>query len=71
MCDEVVVECSSLRYGGTGPEEGFVEEYSQSFGDAERAAGVFHCIADVAECKVIVCLRRHGKDSVGVSRGAH
>ena len=42
MRDEVVVECASLCYGRIGPEEGLVEKYSQSFGDAKRAAGVFH-----------------------------
>ena len=42
MCDKVVVKCASLSYRRAGLEEGFVEKYSQSFGDAERAAGVFH-----------------------------
>ena len=54
MCDEVVVECASLGYGRAGLEEGFVEKYSQSFGDAERAAGVFHGLTDNAEIKRMV-----------------
>ena len=44
VCDEVVVECSPLGYGRAGPEEGFIEEDSQSSGDAERAACMFHGI---------------------------
>lgn len=48
MCDEVVVECAPLGYRRAGLKEGFVEKYSQSFGDTERAAGVFHGIRDTA-----------------------
>lgn len=62
MCDEVVVECASLGYRWAGLEEGFVEKYSQSFGDAERAAGVFHGMTDNAEIKRMVGLDRHGAD---------
>ena len=62
MCDEVVVECASLRYGRTGPEEGFVEKYSQSFGDAERAAMVFHRMTQADNWKTIIDLEIHGKD---------
>jgi hypothetical protein len=72
VCDKVVVECSSLSYGWAGPEEGFIEKYSQSFGDAERAAGVFHCVVDVAESKGMTGrLDRHGEVGAGVSRRAH
>ena len=74
MGDEVVVECASLSYGWVGPEEGFVEKYSQSFGDAERPAGVFHyCMADIAEHEMMVCLDRHGEVGGRRSRnrGAH
>lgn len=71
MCDKVVVECSPLGYGRASLEEGLIEKYSQSFGDAERAAGVFHCVGDGAENEVTVGLGRHGKDSVRVSRAAH
>lgn len=49
MCDEVVVECAPLGYGRAGPEEGFIEKYAQSFGDAERTAVVFHGRAKRAE----------------------
>lgn len=62
MCDKVVVECASLGYGRAGLEEGFVEKYSQSFGDAERAAGVFHGIRNAAVRKMMVGLDRHGED---------
>ena len=65
MCDKVVVECASLGYGWAGLEEGFFEKYSQSFGDAERAAGVFHGIRNTAVHKRMVRLERHGK---GVGR---
>lgn len=44
MCNKVVVESSSLGYRRVALEEGFVEKYSQSFGDAERFAGVVHGI---------------------------
>jgi hypothetical protein len=71
VCDKVVVECSSLGYGRAGPEEGFIEKYSQSFGDAERAAGVFHCVVGIAEGKVMIGLDRHGEVGAGVSRRAH
>jgi hypothetical protein len=71
MCDEVVVECPSLCYGRAGPEEGFIEKYSQSFGDAERAASVFHCVEGVAKSKVTIGLDRHGEVGAGVSRRAH
>lgn len=62
MCNKVVVECASLGYRRAGLEEGFVEKYSQSFGDAERAAGVFHGIGNTAVRKRIVGLDRHGED---------
>ena len=71
VCDEVVVECSPLGYGRAGVEEGFVEKYSQSFGDAERAARMFHRVADGVESESTVGLGRYGKDSVSVSRAAH
>ena len=69
MCDKVVVECASLGYGRASLEEGFVEKYSQSFGDAERAAGVFHGIRDTAVRKRMVSLERHGKGVGGRGRG--
>jgi hypothetical protein len=69
VCDEVVVECASLGYGRAGLEEGFVEKYSQSFGDAERAAGVFHGIRNAAVRKKMAGLERHGKGVVRRSRG--
>jgi hypothetical protein len=62
VCDEVVVECASLGYGRAGLEEGFVEKYSQSFGDAERAAGVFHGIRNATVRKRMIGLDRHGED---------
>lgn len=63
MCDEVVVECASLRYGRTGPEEGFVEKYSQSFGDAERPAMVLHFMIASRNCQATVDLEIHRKDT--------
>ena len=69
MCDEVVVECASLGYGRAGLEEGFVEKYSQSFGDAERAAGVFHGMTETAVRKKMVGLDRHGKGDGRRRRG--
>lgn len=45
MSDKVFVERSSLGYGWVALEEGFIEKYSQGFGDAERPAGVFHGIS--------------------------
>jgi len=62
VCDEVLVECAPLGYRWAGLEEGFVEKYSQSFGDAERAPGVFHGIKITAVRKRTVGLDRHGKD---------
>lgn len=63
MCDEVVMECASLRYGRTGPEEGFVEKYSQSFGDAERPAMVLHFMTASRNCRAAADLEIHGKDT--------
>jgi hypothetical protein len=60
--DKVLVECASLGYRRAGLEEGFVEKYSQSFGDAKRAAGVFHGIRNTAVGKRMVGLDRHGED---------
>jgi hypothetical protein len=68
VCDEVVVECASLGYGRAGLEEGFVEKYAQSFGDAERSSGVFHCMANAAEYQMMVGLDRHGKEGGRRSR---
>lgn len=51
MRDEVVVECASLRYGRAGLDERLVEKDSQSFGDAERAARVFHGTLEAATDK--------------------
>jgi hypothetical protein len=68
MCDEVVVECASLGYGRTGPEEGFVEKHSQSCSNAERPAGVSHCIANAAECDTMIGSDRHGEDGGRRSR---
>jgi len=69
VCDEVVVECAPLGYRRACLEEGFIEKYSQSFGDAERAAGVFHGIRDTAVRKRMVSLERHGKGVGGRGRG--
>lgn len=44
MGNKIVVKSSSLRYGRVALEEGFIEKYSQSFGDAERFAGMVHGI---------------------------
>lgn len=63
MGDKVVVECSPLGYGRAGPEEGFIEKDSQSFGDAERTAAVFHGIAREAGREVAECSYRHGNNS--------
>ena len=51
-----------MGYGWAGLEEGFVEKYSQSFGDTERAAGVLHGIRNAAVRKRMVGLDRHGED---------
>lgn len=59
MCDKVVVECAPLCYGRAGPEEGFIEKYAQSFGDAERAAVVFHGKVRRAERGIAICSNRH------------
>jgi hypothetical protein len=48
------VECSPLGYGRAGPKEGFIEEDSQSSGDAEGRACVFHGISPGADRKVIL-----------------
>ena len=69
MCDKVVVECASLGYRWIGLEEGFVEKHSQSFGNAEWAAGVFHGIEDTAVRKKMVGLDRHGKGNGRRRRG--
>jgi hypothetical protein len=53
VSDKVVVECSSLGYGWAGFEEGLIEEYAQSFGDAERTAGMFHLMGDVVRQKAM------------------
>ena len=50
-----------MGYGWAGLEEGFVEKYSQSFGDTERAAGVLHGIRNAAVRKRMVGLEGHGK----------
>jgi hypothetical protein len=61
--DEVVVECTPLRHGRAGPEEGFIEEDSQGTGDAERRACVFHGISQDADRKVILGVGGHWPDS--------